>query len=83
MNMDDDEDDEDDEVLFRATYEPEDIVLPPATPKRASLQSSVSSRRRTDKKDWFPLNSFIDLHKDDDETSTWNWRSFIEIASVS
>lgn len=76
----------------------EDVILPSALlspPKTAPLprsgsstpsQSSSSRRRKHHKrsttKDWFPLKSFIDLHNDDD-SSTWSWRSFIEVANLS
>ncbi|KAF9054407.1 hypothetical protein BJ165DRAFT_1399643 [Panaeolus papilionaceus] len=73
------------------------------SPSNAGLkpQPSTVKRQRTVKrasKDWFPLKSFIDLHADDDRSSSvkskesgssgarssasWSWRSFIEVANV-
>lgn len=36
--------------------------------------------------EWFPLKSFIDLYNENDDdsgSSSWNWRSFIEVSNVS
>lgn len=76
----------------------EDVILPSALlsppkavplPRRGSStpsQSSSSRRRKHQKrfttKDWFPLKSFIDLANDDD-SSSWSWRGFIEVANLS
>ena len=38
-------------------------------------------KRRSTLESWFPLKSFIDLK--DDDLSSWNWRSFIEIGGVA
>ncbi|TFK29765.1 hypothetical protein FA15DRAFT_663944 [Coprinopsis marcescibilis] len=99
MSMSDDEDDDSDvdssapkndvseDDLFYAFFEPEDLVLPPSptsrrkssSPTKPSFRRSLSKRSTSD---WFPLKSFIDL-KNDDESSTWSWRSFIDVASIS
>jgi hypothetical protein len=54
------------------------------TAKSLSIQTHSKLSRRSGKRrtttmteSWFPLASFMD------DDSTWNWRSFIEIASVS
>ncbi|KAG1780835.1 hypothetical protein EV702DRAFT_1193662 [Suillus placidus] len=51
-------------------------------PRSVSVSQPVQRQRpgRSTVDTWFPLKSFIDL-KDDD--LSWNWRSFIEIGSVS
>lgn len=80
-------------VTLSITLEPEDILLsfpkvipaPNSAPAggRFSASSSMSRwRKQPGGKDWFPLKSFIDL-QNDDEMSSWNWRSFIEVSSVS
>jgi hypothetical protein len=84
--------------LSNAILEFEDVIFPSSLlspPKAVPLprgssstpsQSSSSRRRKYHKhsttKDWFPLKSFIDLHNDDD-SSSWSWRSFIEVANLS
>ncbi|TFK39977.1 hypothetical protein BDQ12DRAFT_665172 [Crucibulum laeve] len=95
----DEDDSDDDSVDFfdsadtqRKTFlpaiEPEDVVLPTITISGRLRGTSVSNshkRRHAPNrttKDWFPLKSFIDLRNDDD-SSRWSWRSFIEVASVS
>jgi len=54
---------------------------PPSTRAHPKLSSSKKSRstkaRSLTTESWFPLASFMD------DESMWNWRSFIEIASVS
>jgi hypothetical protein len=54
---------------------------PPSTralPKLSSSKKSRSTKTRSlTTESWFPLASFTD------DESTWNWRSFIEIASVT
>ncbi|KAG2346708.1 hypothetical protein BDR05DRAFT_928220 [Suillus weaverae] len=68
-----------------------DVIIPSSkhiSKKQATFPRSVSVSRpaqrqrlgRSTVDTWFPLKSFIDL-KDDD--LSWNWRSFIEIGSVS
>jgi hypothetical protein len=49
------------------------VSLPPRSKR------SMSSKRKTTAvaESWFPLASFTD------DESSWNWRSFIEIASIS
>ena len=49
------------------------VSLPPRSKR------SMSSKRKTAAvaESWFPLASFTD------DESSWNWRSFIEIASIS
>lgn len=69
-----------------AYMECEDVVLPASPPRRSSAPSTTASMKRRKQaqrqtKDWFPLQSFIDLHAED-ETSRWSWRSFIEIATL-
>ncbi|KAG0705610.1 hypothetical protein DFH29DRAFT_268719 [Suillus ampliporus] len=58
---------------------PEYLFPKQATLPRPILQPAKRQPRST-VDSWFPLKSFIDL-KDDD--LSWNWRSFIEIGSVS
>jgi len=98
MSDDDEEEDDEDDCDFSYVFsnpvlEPEDVVLP--TPKSAALPrqndsfrvtSSHSVRRHKiqvpSSKDWLNLTSFMDLHTDDD-SSSWAWRSFIQVANVS
>lgn len=71
---------------------PRTAPLPPRTrtsPLAPTLGANLR-RQRTKKrssKDWFPLKSFIDLRNDEDRqsanSSSWAWRSFIEVANVS
>ena len=77
--------------------EPEGVVLPTSEPPKSAplpfgsndsffVTSSPSVRRHKipspSTKDWIPLQSLIDLHNDDD-LSSWPWRSFIQVANVS
>ena len=65
-----------------------DAIIPTRTRKRESADPAEPARpaklgrkRRSTLESWFPLKSFIDLK--DDDLSSWNWRSFIEIGGVS
>ncbi|KAH9479477.1 hypothetical protein JR316_0008071 [Psilocybe cubensis] len=65
---------------------PRSAPLPPRSPTFVGgLRRQRTKNRAT--KDWFPLKSFIDLRNDDDRMSTtsssWAWRSFIQVANVS
>ncbi|KAG2011709.1 hypothetical protein CC2G_011797 [Coprinopsis cinerea AmutBmut pab1-1] len=52
-----------------------------SSPTKSSF-ARMHFRRST--KEWFPLKSFIDLRNDDESSaSTWSWRSFIDVASIS
>ena len=82
-------------VFPNPVLEPEDVVLPtpflqapstaplPSREKDSFLVTSSNSVRRhkSQVQDWIPLKSFIDLHNDDD-SSSWAWRSFIHLANV-
>ncbi|KAG5647917.1 hypothetical protein DXG03_007841 [Asterophora parasitica] len=69
-------------TTLNALHEPEDLVLPPPSPPYTSplaarFSSSLSPPRKPRKslstpnsKDWFPLNSFIDLQPEDDLLSS-------------
>jgi len=95
MSMSDDEDDGDADSLDHHEHDPEDVVpsapLPsPPQPKSAPVGGKFlpltsfrpSSSVFKQQQDWFSLKSFIDLRSDED-VSTWSWRSWIEVASVS
>ncbi|KAH7885824.1 hypothetical protein F5I97DRAFT_1809023 [Phlebopus sp. FC_14] len=68
-----------------------DAIMPSLSPKyksrkvahhrRASSRPTTRKRSRTMDSCWFPLKSFIDFK--DDDLSSWNWRSFIEIGGVA
>ncbi|KAG9309512.1 hypothetical protein JVU11DRAFT_10485 [Chiua virens] len=61
-----------------------DAVIPSILCKREreeSLHGKPARKRRGTIESWFPLKSFIDFK--DDDLSSWNWRSFIEIGGVS
>ncbi|KAG8215005.1 hypothetical protein J3R82DRAFT_8411 [Butyriboletus roseoflavus] len=53
----------------------------PTDPAEPARPAKLGRRRRSTLESWFPLKSFIDLK--DDDLSSWNWRSFIEIGGVS
>ena len=54
------------------------IVIVSALPCKPS---SRTRKRRSTVESWFPLASFIDFK--DDDMSSWNWRSFIEVGGAS
>lgn len=63
-----------------------DIPVPPrkcvaADRAKPARQEKLARKRRGTIESWFPLKSFIDFK--DDDMSSWNWRSFIEIGGVS
>lgn len=65
-----------------------DAIIPTLARKRESVDhvkparlAKPARRRRGTIDSWFPLKSFIDFK--DDDMSSWNWRSFIEIGGVS
>jgi hypothetical protein len=68
--------DDDDEDQGTPAVEEIEVILisapPPLPPRRARKRASAMES-------WFPLASFMDLK--DDDMSSWNWRSFIEIGS--
>ena len=82
------------DVFSNPVLEPEDVVLPPflQAPGSAPLPSqngsflatsSLSVRpHKTLVSSTLPLTSFMDLHNDDD-SSSWVWRSFIQVANIS
>ena len=74
IDMSDDDDDDEDQVT--PVVEEEEVVLISAPPP---LPSRRARKRGSAMESWFPLASFIDLK--DDDMSSWNWRSFIEVGS--
>ena len=64
-----------------------DAILPIHSRKREAADqvparsARPARKRRSTIDSWFPLKSFIDLK--DDDLSSWNWRSFIEIGGVA
>lgn len=65
-----------------------DAIIPTLPRKRLAADKAKPARparparkRRSTIESWFPLKSFMDLK--DDDLSSWNWRSFIEIGGVS
>jgi hypothetical protein len=64
-------DDGDDEQIMTAFGQAVAIISP----------SKSSGRTRKRRSTMFPLASFIDLK--DDDISSWNWRSFIEVGGTS
>ena len=64
-----------------------DAVVPVARKRGAAEQvkparpAKPARKRRSTLESWFPLKSFIDFKEDD--LSSWNWRSFIEIGGVA
>lgn len=60
-----------------------DIPTPPRKCEAAkpARPEKLARKRRGTIESWFPLKSFIDFR--DDDMSSWNWRSFIEIGGVS
>ncbi|KAF8433208.1 hypothetical protein L210DRAFT_3649872 [Boletus edulis BED1] len=71
-----------------ADVEDEVDAIIPNVRKRDSSNKAKPARptkptrkRRGTIESWFPLKSFIDFK--DDDLSSWNWRSFIEIGGVS
>jgi hypothetical protein len=64
-------DDGDDDQIITA-FEQVVTIISPCKP---------SGRTRKRRSTMFPLASFIDLK--DDDISSWNWRSFIEIGGAS
>ncbi|KAF8892038.1 hypothetical protein BD779DRAFT_1510550 [Infundibulicybe gibba] len=97
MSMSDDEDEDAPPPRIRTlNLETEDIVLPsvstytfpavsaPVSPRHSPsrARSRRTKSRHQSTHDWFPLKSFIDLHAEDD-MSSWAWRSFIEVATLS
>lgn len=65
-----------------------DAVIPtltrkrePTDPAEPARPAKLGRKRRSTLESWFPLKSFIDFK--DDDMSSWNWRSFIEIGGVS
>ena len=68
--------DDDDEDQEAPAVEEEEVVLISAPPP---LPSRRARKRGSAMESWFPLASFIDLK--DDDMSSWNWRSFIEVGS--
>ncbi|KAG6374662.1 hypothetical protein JVT61DRAFT_4028 [Boletus reticuloceps] len=71
-----------------ADVEDEVDAIIPNVRKRDSSNKAKPARptkptrkRRGTIESWFPLKSFIDFK--DDDSSSWNWRSFIEIGGVS
>ncbi|KIJ65108.1 hypothetical protein HYDPIDRAFT_111007 [Hydnomerulius pinastri MD-312] len=74
-----DVEDEADAIIPALSRKPDFIKL--SKPPRPS-QKPATRKRRSTIDTWFPpFRSFIDLK--DDDTSSWNWRSFIEIGGVS
>lgn len=53
----------------------------PTDPAEPARPAKLGRKRRSTLESWFPLKSFIDFK--DDDLSSWNWRSFIEIGGVS
>jgi len=64
-----------------ADVEDEADVIVPAPQAKPVRPTRAGRRRRSTLESWFPLKSFIDLK--DDDLSSWNWRSFIEIGGVA
>jgi len=64
-------DDGDDDLIIPA-FEQVATIISPRKP---------SGRTRKRRSTVFPLASFIDLK--DDDISSWNWRSFIEVGGAS
>lgn len=56
---------------------PPPVVI--SVPPRKSSSRRIRKRKAV-KESWFPLASFIDLK--DDDSSSWNWRNFIEVGGV-
>lgn len=54
---------------------------PTTFPRSVTVLQPPKRQRRSTIESWFPLKSFIDLK--DEDLSSWNWRSFIEIGGVS
>ena len=99
MSDDDEDDEDDcdfDHVFSNPVLEPEDVVLPTSRASKSAtfpcqndsyrVTSSHAVRRPKTQvpstKDWLHLTSFMDLHTDDD-SSSWAWRSFIQVANLS
>lgn len=53
----------------------------PADPAEPARPAKLGRKRGSTLESWFPLKSFIDFK--DDDLSSWNWRSFIEIGGVA
>lgn len=77
-----------DPSAFADVEDEADVIVPPLARKRGAASQAKPSRlakyarkRRSTIDNWFPLKSFIDFK--DDDLSTWNWRSFIEIGGVA
>lgn len=77
-----------DQSAFADVEDEVDAVVAAPVRKRGVSEQAKPTRpakparkRRGTLESWFPLKSFIDLK--DDDTSSWNWRSFIEIGGVS
>ncbi|KAF9219788.1 hypothetical protein BS17DRAFT_788783 [Gyrodon lividus] len=65
-----------------------DAIIPALSRKRGAVKLAnpprprpATRKRRSTIDTWFPLKSFIDFK--DDDLSSWNWRSFVEIGGVS
>jgi hypothetical protein len=77
-----------DQSAFADVEDEVDAIIPTLARKRGAVDQAKSARpakparkRRGTIESWFPLKSFIDFK--DDDLSSWNWRSFIEIGGVS
>jgi hypothetical protein len=67
------------------SFPPSRVLLPS---NGDNLGGRKASQRRVKRKsgkatEWFPLKSFIDLYNENDDDSSWNWRSFIEVTQLS
>lgn len=77
-----------DQSAFADVEDEVDAIIPTLARKRGAADQAKPARpakparkRRGTIESWFPLKSFIDFK--DDDLSSWNWRSFIEIGGVS
>ncbi|KAF9453528.1 hypothetical protein P691DRAFT_719268 [Macrolepiota fuliginosa MF-IS2] len=72
------------------SFPPSRVLRPSNGDSLSKLGGRKASQRKVKHKsgkptDWFPLKSFIDLRNENDDEygPSWNWRSFIEVTSVS
>ncbi|KAJ3572359.1 hypothetical protein NP233_g3133 [Leucocoprinus birnbaumii] len=74
---------------------PTTLSFPPSRVLRPSNSANLGGRKASQRRakhksgktgEWFPLKSFIDLCNENDDESgsgSWNWRSFIEVSTLS
>jgi hypothetical protein len=67
--------------LYASKTTPLSVAFSSSTPSLSRSPRRPKHKRRSTS-EWFQLQSFIDF-RGEDELSSWNWRSFVEVAGVS